>query len=103
MHSKNVDTVENLQMDVKYVTPELSGLPHTLFLYAIMDIYSRYKQGVILPRLDQALAIEAVKILVPQFPFKCDFKQTDNGLEFQQRFDMFVNEKMGLKHHHIHK
>lgn len=86
MHSKNVDTVGKLQMDVKYVTPELSGLPHTLFLYAVMDIYSRYKQGVILPLLDQGFAIDAVKLCVPQFPFKCDFIQTDNGLEFQQRF-----------------
>lgn len=103
MHSKNVDTVGKLQMDVKYVTPELSGLPHTLFLYAIMDIYSRYKQGVILPHLDQALAIEAVKLLVPQFPFRSDFIQTDNGLEFQQRFDAFVRNEMKLKHHHIHK
>src|SRR3989338_2901678 len=103
MHSKNVDTVGKLQMDVKYVTPELSGLPHTLFLYAIMDIYSRYKQGVIFPLLDQGFAIEAVKLCVPQFPFKSDFIQTDNGLEFQQRFDAFVREEMKLKHHHIHK
>ena len=43
MHSKNVTTIGKLQMDVKYVTPELSGLPHTLFLYALIDIYSRYK------------------------------------------------------------
>ncbi len=103
MHSKNVSTVGKLQMDVKYVTPELSGLPHTLFLYAVMDIYSRYKQGVILPLLDQALAIEAVKLCVPQFPFKCDFIQTDNGLEFQKRFDTFVCQQLKLKHHYIHK
>lgn len=103
MHSKNVDTVGKLQMDVKYVTPELSGLPHTLFLYAIMDIYSRYKQGVIFPLLDQGYAIEAVKLLVPQFPFKCDFIQTDNGLEFQQRFDAFVRTELKMGHHYIHK
>ena len=90
-------------MDVKYVTPELSGLPHTLFLYAIMDIYSRYKQGVIFPLLDQGFAIEATKLLIPVFPFKCDFIQTDNGLEFQQRFDEFVRDELKLKHHYIHK
>lgn len=103
MHSKNVDTVGKLQMDVKYVTPELSGLPHTLFLYAIMDIYSRYKQGVIFPLLDQGFAIEAVKLCIPQFPFKCDFIQTDNGLEFQQRFDAYVRTELKLDHHYIHK
>ena len=103
MHSKNATTVGKLQMDVKYVTPELSGLPHTLFLYAIIDIYSRYKQGVIFPLLDQGFAIEAVKLLVPQFPFKCDLIQTDNGLEFQERFTTFVREDVQLQHHHIHK
>ena len=103
MYSKNTTTVGKLQMDVKYVTPELSGLPHTLFLYAVMDIYSRYKQGVIFPLLDQGFAIEAVKLCVPQFPFKSDFIQTDNGLEFQQRFDDFVRTTLQLEHHYIHK
>ena len=103
MHSKNTTTVGKLQMDVKYVTPELSGLPHTLFLYAIIDIYSRYKQGVIFPLLDQGFAIEAVQLLVPRFPFGSDFIQTDNGLEFQDRFNTFVREKLRLDHHHIHK
>lgn len=103
MHSKNVTAPGKLQMDVKYVTPELSGLPHTLFLYAIADIYSRYKQGVIFPLLDQGFSIEAARLLVPQFPFTSDFIQTDNGLEFQSRFDAFVKEELGLDHHFIHK
>ncbi len=103
MHSKNVTTVGKLQMDVKYVTPELSGLPHTLFLYALIDIYSRYKQGIILPLLDQGFAIEAARMCVPRFPFDSDFIQTDNGLEFQQRFDDFVRTELKLEHHYIHK
>ena len=37
-----------LQMDVKYVTPELSGLPYTCYLYAAIDISTRYKVGLIL-------------------------------------------------------
>lgn len=103
MHSKNTTTPGKLQMDVKYVTPELSGLPHTLFLYAVADIYSRYKQGVIFPLLDQGFAIEAARLLVPRFPFTSDFIQTDNGLEFQDRFDTFVRHELRLEHHYIHK
>lgn len=103
MHSKNALAPGKLQMDVKYVTPELSGLPHTLFLYAIADIYSRYKQGVIFPLLDQGFAIEAARLLVPRFPFASDFIQTDNGLEFQERFDAFVRKDLKLEHHYIHK
>lgn len=102
MHVKNVTSPGKLQMDVKYVTPELSGLPHTLFLYAIIDIYSRYKQGVILPLLDQGFSIQALKILTSLLPFKPDFIQTDNGLEFQKRFLEFVTDS-GWQHHFIHK
>jgi transposase InsO family protein len=103
MQVKNTYQPGKLQMDVKYVTPELSGLVHTAYLYAVMDIYSRYKQGVILPALDQALAIESLKYIVPNLPFTSDFIQTDNGLEFQKRFKDYVTTELGWKHHHIHK
>lgn len=103
MYVKNATSPGYLQMDVKYVTPELSGLPHTCYLYAIMDIYSRYKLGLIYPSLDQAVAMEAVEIMVPRFPCKPTFIQTDNGLEFQSRFHKSVTKKLKLKHHYIHK
>ena len=103
MYLKNALSPGKLQMDVKYVTPELSGLVHTAYLYAVIDIWSRWKQGVILPLLDQGLAIEALKYIVPLLPFKPDFIQTDNGLEFQQRFNKYVAGDLGWDHHHIHK
>lgn len=34
-------------MDVKYIIPELLGLPWTCYEYAIIDIFSRYKDAVI--------------------------------------------------------
>lgn len=103
MYVKNALAPGKLQMDVKYVTPELSGLVHTAYLYAVVDIWSRYKQGVILPAVDQALAIEALRYVVPLLPFTPDFVQTDNGLEFQQRFKQYVTNELGWQHHHIHK
>lgn len=103
MYVKNVTTVGKLQMDVKYVTPELSGLPHTLFLYAVIDIFSRYKQGVMLPLLDQGYAIQSLKLIRPFLPFTPDFIQTDNGLEFQSRFYEFVTGTLRCSHHYIHK
>jgi len=103
MHAKNVKTLGKLQMDVKYVTPELSGLEHTCYLYAVMDIFSRYKHGIIFPLLDQSYAIEAARLIVPNLPLNPDFIQTDNGLEFQQRFHKFVTGNFSLKHHYIHK
>lgn len=103
MHTKNAKTLGKLQMDVKYVTPELSGLEHTCYLYACMDILSRYKQGIIYPLLDQSYSIEALKWIVPVLPFNPDFIQTDNGLEFQKRFRGFCEEEYKLKYHYIHK
>lgn len=103
MHTKNAKTLGKLQMDVKYVTPELSGLEHTCYLYACMDILSRYKQGIIYPLLDQSFSIQAIKWIMPTLPFLPDFIQTDNGLEFQKRFRAFCEEEYRLKYHYIHK
>ncbi len=102
MHVKNTQHVGYLQMDVKYVTPELSGLPWTCFEFAIIDIFSRYKDAVIFNQLDQDHAIKALGIMLTRLPFKAIFVQTDNGLEFQERFRQFCASK-NLDHHHIHK
>lgn len=102
MHAKNTKHVGYLQMDVKYVTPELSGLPWTCFEFAIIDIYSRYKDAVIFNQLDQDHAIKALGTMLARLPFKPLFVQTDNGLEFQERFREFCKSK-NLEHHHIHK
>jgi len=102
MHAKNTSTVGYLQMDVKYVTPELSGLTWTCFEYAVIDIFSRYKEAVILNHLDQDGSMSALLEILPKLPFKPVFIQTDNGLEFQGRFQALC-EKLHLKHHWIHK
>lgn len=102
MHARNAISPGKLQMDVKHVTPQLSGLRHTVYLYAIMDIFSRYKAGVYLPVLDQESAIAALSHMLPTLPFRPDFIQTDNGLEFQAKFDEYV-KSLGWHHHYLHK
>lgn len=102
MHARNTKKVGYLQMDVKYLTPELTGLPWTCFEYGIIDIFSRYKEVVVLNHLDEDGAISALLEIIPKLPFKPVFIQTDNGLEFQTRFKSFV-KGLKLKHHHIHK
>lgn len=101
MYLKNVTAPGKLQMDVKYVTPELSGLPHTVYLYAVIDIFSRFKAGMIFPDLIQDFSIETLRTV--QLPFTPDFVQTDNGFEYQERFHTFVTNVLGWKHHYIHK
>ena len=102
MHVRNARTVGYLQMDVKYVTPELSGLPWTCFEYALIDIFSRYKEAVIMNQLDQDGSMVALLQMLPKLPFKPIFIQTDNGLEFQARFHQLCLQR-GLQHHFIHK
>lgn len=102
MHVKNTKTIGYLQMDVKVVTPELSGLPWTCFEYAVIDIYSRWKDAVILNQLDQDGSIIALLQILPRLPFKPIFIQTDNGLEFQKKFKAHL-DAIGINHHHIHK
>jgi transposase InsO family protein len=102
MHAKNTKTIGYLQMDAKYITPELSGLPWTCFEYAIIDIFSRYKEAVIANHLDQDASISALLEIIPKLPFKPIFLQTDNGLEFQERFRAHV-KALGLRYHYIHK
>lgn len=102
MHARNTKTIGYLQMDVKYITPELSGLPWTCFEYAVIDIFSRYKEARILNQLDSHGAAIALHEIVQSLPFKPVFIQTDNGLEFQGLFLEFCRG-LGLKHHYIHK
>lgn len=102
MHLGNTKTIGYLQFDVKYITPELSGLPYTCFEYAVIDIFSRYKEAVILNHLDQDGSMAAILEILPKLPFKPMFIQTDNGLEFQGRFHKMC-EDMRLRHHLIHK
>ena len=102
MRPRNCPGLGYLQMDVKYVTPELSGLPYTCYLYAAMDIYSRYKVGMILSKLDEGGSLLALYHATEQFPFALRYVQTDNGLEFQSRFHVKCTE-LGLDHFYIHK
>jgi len=102
MRPSNCPGVGYLQMDVKYVTPELSGLPYTCYLYAAMDIRTRYKVGLILPKVDEGGALLALYHATQQFPFPLHYVQTDNGLEFQKRFHARC-EALGLEHYYIHK
>ena len=102
MHAKNVSTIGYCQMDVKYVTPQLSGLPWTVFEYALIDIYSRYKEALIVPDLDAHASVSFLRVIVPQLPFSVRFIQTDNGLEWQSEFLTYLAAQH-IDHHFVHK
>ncbi len=102
MRPRNTNKPGYIQADVKYVTPELSGLPYTCFEYGFVDIFSRYKLALILPVLDESGMVLTLKYCLEQAPFKIEYIQTDNGLENQNLFHKAcLDEK--ITHYYIHK
>lgn len=102
MRPSNVTSLGYLQMDTKHVTPELSGLPFTVFEYAAIDILSRYKLAVVFPEINDENASLALEFFIKWFPFKIKYIQTDNGLEYQYTFDNTC-KKYNITHYYIHK
>ncbi len=68
------------------------------FEYAVIDIYSRWKDAAILNQLDQNGAMVSLLEIIPRLLFKPVFIQTDNGLEFQNRFQEMITG-MKINHH----
>lgn len=102
MRPVNTKGLGYLQMDTKHVTPELSGLATTVYEYAAIDIFSRFKVAVILPDISDESATLALQYFLKWFPFEIKYIQTDNGLEFQRTFNEFCLKK-DIKHYFIHK
>jgi transposase InsO family protein len=102
MRPRNTTKLGYLQMDTKHVTPELSGLPFTVFEYAAIDILSRYKLAVILPDISSESASLALEFFLKWFPFPVKYIQTDNGLEYQFQFEDTCR-KHNINHYFIHK
>jgi len=98
MIPRNTTKPGYLQGDVKYVTPELSGLPYTTYEYALIGVYSRCKLALILPVLDESGSLVTLKWILKEAPFKALYLQTDNGLEFQSLFHQFCQQE-GIKHY----
>ncbi len=102
MRPSNTKTTGFVQADVKYVTPELSGLEFTTYKFAFIDIYSRYKVAWIMPNLDQEASITALRYMLKVMPCKVIYIQTDNGWEYGNRFHREC-EKRRIEHYHIYK
>lgn len=102
MRPANTSDLGYLQMDTKHVTPELSGLPFTVYEYGAIDILSRYKVAVILPDISDESAGLALGFFRKWFPFPIRYLQTDNGLEFQRAFELAC-AKYNIDHYYIHK
>ena len=77
-------------------------MSYICYLYAAMDISTRYKVGLIFPKVDQGGSLLALYHATQTLPFPVGYVQTDNGIEFQKRFHAKC-EEVGLEHIYIHK
>lgn len=102
MRPSNTKQLGYLQMDTKHITPELSGLPSTVYEYAAIDIVSRYKLAILLPDISDDSARLALEYFLKWFPFRVVYIQTDNGLEHQKEFNHMC-QRHGINHYFIHK
>ena len=89
-----------LQMGVKVVERKLSGLRSTCYLYAAMDMWSRYRVGLILPKLDEDGSLLALYHCTERLPVALRLIQTEDIPAFRDRFhDKCV--ELGLEHAYV--
>ena len=80
---------QRVQMDVKYVPKQcLSGAlaGQRLFQYSAIDEYSRMEFKMIFDELSGYSSVQFLKRMIRYFPFPIACVQTDNGIEFTNRF-----------------
>ena len=87
-------------MGVKVVQRRDSGLRRLCYLYAAMDMWSRYRVGLILPRLDEEASLLALYHCTERLPVALRLIQTDNGPAFRDRFHAKCVE-LGLEHAYV--
>lgn len=89
----NTDSPGYLQMDVKYVTPELSGLPFTAYEYGVIDVYSRFKMALILPVIDESGSILTMKYILEKLHLKLYIFKLIMAGSFKESSTKFVRKQ----------
>lgn len=70
------------------------------YQYTTIDDATRIRALKVYEKHNQANAIDFVNYVIDKFPFRIHTIQTDNGNEFQSRFDWHPND-LGIHHRYI--
>ncbi|CNB15778.1 transposase-like protein [Yersinia ruckeri] len=90
-----------MQVDVKFLffnSP--NGQRIKRFQYTAIDDATRIRALKIYERHNQANVIDFIDYVVNKFPFRIKTIRTDNGHEFQVKFNWHVHE-LGMEHVYI--
>lgn len=91
----------HVQVDVKFLffnTPD--GQRIKRFQYTAIDDATRIRALKIYERHNQANAIDFINYVVNKFPFRIKTIRTDNGHEFQSKFNWHIHD-LGMEHVYI--
>lgn len=75
------------------------GEKKRMYIFTLIDCFSRWAYARASKLLNARLAIEFVKEAQRSAPFKFDCVQSDHGLEYSKYFSIFVEAK-GIRHRH---
>ena len=91
----------HIQVDVKFLKlKDKQGKTYRRFQYTAIDDATRIRALKIYTKHTQANAINFINYVVDKFPFRIKVIRTDNGHEFQTKFNCHVQE-LGMIHVHI--
>ena len=91
----------HIQVDVKFLQlKDRAGKTVKRYQYTAIDDATRIRALQILPKHNQACAIQFLDYVVETFPFRISTIRTDRGHEFQARFHWHV-EDQGMRHVYI--
>jgi transposase InsO family protein len=91
----------HVQVDVKFLFfKDENGQRIKRFQYTAIDDSTRIRALKIYPRHTQENAIDFINYVVDKFPFRIKVIRTDNGHEFQAKFNWHVQD-LGMEHVYI--
>jgi len=89
-----------IQIDVKFLTFKKAGKSVKRYQYTAIDDATRARALRVYEKHTQANAIKFLDYVIERFPFRIHTVQTDNGHEFQAKFNWHCRD-LGIRHVYI--
>ncbi len=91
----------HVQIDVKFLKFNMTvGKAVKRYQYTAIDDCTRIRALKVFEKHNQNSSIEFVNYIIEKFPFRIHTIQTDNGHEFQSKFNWHVQD-LGMNHRYI--
>jgi len=90
----------HVQIDVKFLNFRIEGETVKRYQYTAIDDCTRIRAMKVYDKHNQQGSIDFLNYVVDKFPFRIHTIQTDNGHEFQSKFNWHVQDK-GMTHRFI--